>query len=384
MSWERSHEIFSIALIALLASLLLAGTYGCSPARGPEPAAPDTVTGLTVIAVHKARIPDSLEAVGTVRAAESTVVSSRLMGNLVEIRAQEGDRVQSGQVLAVIDDAQPRAAVDQATAAVSAAEHEVASADAELQLSESTQKRYQQLYEKKSVSPQEFDEVSARRQSAEARRDLARAGLSQAKAALVQARNVLGYTQITAPFAALVTEKKVEPGTLASPGMPLFTLEKTGRYRLEVSVDEDAVHLVRLGQPVAVSIDSLEAVGLTGKIAQILPGADAASRSFLVKIDLPADARTRAGLRSGLFGRARFARGERDAVEIPGSAVFDRGQLKGVYTVDSNRNIDLRYITLGQNVGDQVEVLSGLLDGDRIVSAPAGRELGGKQMGPAQ
>lgn len=384
MSGKSPCEIFTISVQTLLATLLLGGAYGCSTARAPEPAAPETVTGVTVIAVHKTKIPDSLEAVGTVRAAESTLVSSRLMGNLLEVRAQEGDRVQSGQVLAVIDDAQPRAAVDQATAAVSAAEHEVTSANAELQLSESTQKRYQQLYEKKSVSPQEFDEVNSRRQSAEARRDLARAGLSQANAALVQARNVLSYTQVLAPFAALVTEKKAEPGTLVSPGMPLFTLEKIGGYRLEVSVDENSVHLVRLGQPVAVLIDSLANASVPGKVAQIVPSADPASRSLLVKIDLLPDARNRAGLRSGLFGRARFARGERDALQIPRSAVVDRGQLQAVYAVDANRVLGLRYITLGQTTGDQVEVLSGLADGEKLVSAPAGRELAGKQIGPAQ
>ena len=107
-----------------------------------------------------------------------------MMGNIVEIRAHEGDRVQSGQVLAVIDDAQPRSGVDQATAALAAAEKEVSAADSDLALAQATLTRYQQLYEKKSVSPQEFDEVKARYQSAEAQRDMARAraGASECRA----------------------------------------------------------------------------------------------------------------------------------------------------------------------------------------------------------
>ena len=88
----------------------------------------------------------------------------------------------------------------------------MSAADSDLALAESTLKRYQQLYEKKSVSPQEFDEIKARYQSAEARRDMARAGQSQAKPRLAQARTSLGYTRIRAPFAGVVTEKKADAG----------------------------------------------------------------------------------------------------------------------------------------------------------------------------
>ena len=161
------------------------------------------------------------------RAAQSSQIASQTMGNIVEIRAQEGDRVQSGQILAVIDDAQPRAAVEQSAAAVTAAQKEVSSAESELALAQSTLKRYQQLYDKKSVSPQEFDEIKARSQSAEARRDMARAGEAQATAALTQSRTSLANTQVRAPFAGVVTEKKADAGAFASPGMPLFTLEDT-------------------------------------------------------------------------------------------------------------------------------------------------------------
>ena len=126
---------------------------------------------------------------------------------------------------------------------LTAAEKEVSAADSDLALAESTLKRYQQLYEKKSVSPQEFDEIKARYQSAEARRDMARAGQAQANAALTQARTTLGYTQIRAPFSGVVTDKKADAGTLASPGMPIFTLEDTRSFRLEVTVDESDIQL---------------------------------------------------------------------------------------------------------------------------------------------
>jgi RND family efflux transporter MFP subunit len=371
---NRRNQAVTILFISSLSAS--GGLSSCSNERHPQAAAPEAVTSVSVIAVQKTVVPDWLEAIGTVRAAQTSQVASQMMGNIIEIRAQEGDRVASGQILASIDDSQPRAAVEQATAAVTAAEKEVSAADSSFALAEATLKRYQQLYEKKSVSPQEFDEIRARYLSAEARREMARAGQSQTVAMLTQARTSLGYTQIRAPFAGVVTEKKAEAGTLASPGMPLFAVEDTRSYRLEAAVDESDIRLVRGGQTVPVLLDTLGNTDLSGKIVQILPAADPASHSFLVKIELHTDAR----LRSGLFGRARFSRGERSALLIPQAAMVERGQLQGVYVVDANGRAGLRYVTLGKTAGQQVEVLSGLQEGEKIVAAPGDRELGGKQI----
>jgi RND family efflux transporter MFP subunit len=333
---------------------------------------------VTVIAVQSNSVPDSLEAVGTVRAALTTQIASQSMGNIIEVRAQEGDRVQSGQVLAVIDDAQLRAGVQQSEAAVTAAQKEVSSAETELALAQSTLKRYQQLFDKKSVSPQEFDEMKTRSQAAEARRDMARAGEAQASAALTQAKTSLGNTQVRAPFAGVVTEKKAEAGAFVSPGMPLFILEDSARYRLEATVDENDIHFVRAGEAVPVLLDSIDGAAFRGKVTQIVPAADAASRSFLVKIELPADAR----LRSGLFGRAHFPRGTRSAVFVPRTTIVERGQLRGVFVVDANQIAQLRYVTLGNSSEQNVEVLSGLQVGEKLVASPGDRELGGKQIAP--
>jgi multidrug efflux pump subunit AcrA (membrane-fusion protein) len=95
-----------------------------------------------------------------------------------------------------------------------------------------------------------------------------------------------------------------------------------------------------------------------------------------VKIELPADAR----LRSGLFGRARFSRGERQALLIPRSAVVERGQLQGIYVLDQNKVASLRYVTLGKPSGDEVEVLAGLQDGERIAAKPGAVDLNGKRI----
>jgi RND family efflux transporter MFP subunit len=363
----------SATLLILLSTLLLGACseQGKNVAKGPE-----TVRNVPLIEVQQKNISDVLDAVGTMRAAQTSTLASQVMGTLVEVRVHEGDRVQRGQVLAVIDDSQPRATFDRANAADAASRQQLAAADSELALAESTLKRFQTLFEKKSVSPQEFDEVKARQQAALARRNMARADQEQAKAAMSQASTALEYTRIRAPFDGVITEKKADPGTLASPGLPIFTLEDTRRYRLEASLNESDLALVRIGQHVPVLIEALGTDLLPGKVVQIVPAADPGSRSFLIKVELTADSR----LRSGLFGRAQFSRGERRALLVPQTAVVERGQMQGVFLLDQNKVASLHYVTLGKPSHDQVEVLAGLQDGDWLVARPGSLELDGKRI----
>jgi len=369
-----NHSTFS--RLVPLAVVLVGGLSSCSSERQSVAAPPDIVHNVSVLPVQRADVPDLLEAVGTVRAVQTSQLASQMAGNILEIRVHEGDRVRSGQVLAVIDDAQPRAALDRATAAENAAEQELAASDSDLALAQSTLKRYQNLYDKKSVSPQEFDEVKARYQAAVAHRDMTQAGQAQAKAALAQAHTSFSYTRIVAPFDGVITEKKAEPGTLASPSLSIFAIEGVGHYRLEATVNEHDLRFVRMGQQVPVVVDALQNPGLKGKVTQIVPVADPGSRSFLVSIELPADVQ----LRSGLFGRAQFSRGQRSSFVIPLTAVVERGQLEGVYVLDQNKIAALRYITLGKTSGPGVEVLAGLQEGERFVAQPGVLDLGGKRI----
>lgn len=374
---KKSKRSIHFARVATLCSAVLTLTFvGCSGERESVSAAPESVTNVSVVSAQTANIPDIVEAVGTLRAAATSQLAAQMMGNIVEIRVREGDRVQRGQVLAVIDDVQPRASLDRATAANLAAQQEISASESDFALAESTFKRYQTMYERKSVSPQEFDEIKARYQGAQARREMARAGQAQAKAALQQASTELSYAHIVAPFDGLVTEKKADIGTLASHGMPIFTVEDPRRYRLEATVNESDLRYVRQGQQLTVSIDAIGDREFEGKVIEIVPAADSASRTFLVKVELPSDP----ALRSGLFGRAQFARGERTALFVPRKAIVERGQLQGIYVLDQNRIAALRYITLGKPAAQQVEVLTGLQPGEMLIGDPGSRELSGKKI----
>ena len=378
LTHPNSPKISTLVLVSatLVSVVLILMFVGCSSEQRTVSAAPERVSDVSVVSAQTTNIPDAVEAVGTLRAAETSQLAAQMIGNIVQVRVHEGDHVQRGQVLAVIDDAQPQAALDRSTAADLAAEQEISASESDFTLAEATFKRYQTLYDRKSVSPQEFDEIKARYQAAQARREMARAGQAQAKATLQQARTALGYTHILAPFDGLVTEKKADVGTLASPGMPIFTVEDLRHYRLEATVNETDLRYVRQGEPVPVLIDALGDRELKGKVTEIVPAADPGSRSFLVKVELPSDP----ALRSGLFGRAQFRRGERTGLLIPRTAVVERGQLQGIYVLDQNRIAGLRYITLGKPAAQQVEVLAGLQAGETLITDPGSRELSGKKI----
>jgi RND family efflux transporter MFP subunit len=360
----------------LTATALLLANMGCSSQKPAASAAPEIARNIAIVQASASSIPDALIAVGTVRAAETSQISAQMMGNVLAVNVREGDMVKQGQVLVTIDPAQAQAMLERSQAALNAAQHEVAAAQSQKTLADSTLQRYDTLFQRKSVSPQEFDEVKARAQSAGAAVEAAQAGQAQAKAAVAQAQSAFGYTRLRAPFDGFVTERRVDPGALASPGMPLLTLESTGRLRLEASVDETDLRFVRIGDGIPVTLDAYPDQKLSGRVSQIVPAADPGSRSFLVKIELPSSST----IRSGLFGRAQFSRGERNALVIPQTAVVAHGSLKGVFVIGQDKVASLRYVTLGNSVHDQVEVLSGLAANESIVLAPADRELGGKRI----
>lgn len=361
--------------IVLAALMPLAGPVACS--KKPEVvAAPAVVRGVRVVPVQARQVADTVDAIGTVQPVEQATLAAQVMGTVSSVAVREGDRVRAGQTLVTIHAAQLQSEAERARASAGAIGQQIAAAESDAALAASTLRRYEVLREKKSVSPQEFDEVQARSKAASARLDAVRQQEKEARAAESSARTIESYTRIHAPFDGVVTERKVDPGALAAPGSPLLTVEKAGRLRLEVSVDESLLSAVRMGAVIPVQIQAAGGAPIEGKVVQIVPAADPASRSFLVKIDLPSTA----GVRSGMFGSARFPRGSRVILPVPRSAVVTHGSLQGVYVVDASGIASLRYITLGAARGNEVEVQSGLSAGDTVIEAPGDRELAGKRI----
>jgi RND family efflux transporter MFP subunit len=333
----------------------------------------DQVETLTV-----SPIVDTFRASGTVRARQTAAIAAKIVADILDVRVQAGDRVAAGQPLILLDRRNLEAGLHRAEAARTEAENAVAetenaitAANASLDLARATHKRFEDLVAAAAVSKQEFDESLARLKNARAavdiavsRRRQAEAHRSQAEAELSAQRVALTYSELNAPFSGLVTERKADPGSLATPGMPLLLLEREGLLRLEASIDESRLGMVRIGAQVPVEIDGLSRM-LSGRVDEITPAIDPTTRSFIAKINLPAVT----GMRAGMFGRAAFDGNSREALLVPGSAVLERGQIRSVYVLEKDVP-RLRLVTVGEVHDQRLEILSGLTAGEKVVVTP--------------
>lgn len=372
-----SRFTYTVTFVAVLAGTSILA--GCGH-KEIKKAVPETVTGLTVAKVAQQSVALDSAAVGTVHAQESAVLSAQTMGHVRSVLVREGDFVKEGQTLIRLDDAQSQAQVAQAKAGLAGSRHAVQLAESNAELADSTLKRYEVLRTSKSVSPQEFDEVSRRAQAAHAQLDAAKAQLAAAQAGETSSQTVANYSVIKAPFSGRVTARMVDPGVLASPGVPLLQIDKDGPLELDVSADESLLPALRPGMKVKVRIDSVPQAPDSGTVRTVVPAADPNSHTFLVKIALPASK----DLRPGMYGTALIATGSQPAVLVPQAAIVVHGSLKNVWVVDPTGIASLRYITVGSKQGDLFEALSGISSGEIVVLNPGDRELGGKRIEGAQ
>lgn len=283
-----------------------------------------------------------------------------------------------------------QAAQNEVEQSINSAQSAKAAAEANKRLAETTYKRYQILLERKSVSLQEFDEVKAKFQIASAeveraekmvqvltaRRSGVAARIEQARAEITGAQVQAGYARITAPISGIVIAKSIEVGATATPGAPLLTIEDGSHYRLEAGVEESQLRRVKLRGEACVRIDALGGELLPATVGEIVPAADPSSRTYTVKLDLPAQPL----LRSGLYGTAQFASGERQGITIPQGALVQRGQLTGVFVVDKENVARFRIVKSGKASGERIEILSGVQAGERVVTVGAARVNDGNRV----
>jgi multidrug efflux pump subunit AcrA (membrane-fusion protein) len=380
-------KTISVTALSLLAAL----TISCGKKPEAVTAKPPLVGDVKIEKVAAAAINDLYGATGTVRSKTTSIVSSRIMGGIIAVRVHEGERVRAGQVLIEIDSRDADVQLQKTHAGmretadalqeiernISAAQSGAAGAEANQALAASTFNRYKALFERRSISPQEFDEVQAKHRVADAeaershrmlsalaaRKNQVLAKIDQAKADVAGAQLYASYARVTSPINGVVTAKHVDAGAMATPGAPLITIEDDSQYRLEAVVEESRLGQIRPNEQVQVRIDALGVLELTGRVREIAPAADPASRSHIVKIELPAHP----SIRSGSYGKAFFATGQKQAITVPIRAVIERGQLASVLVVDESGVARLRLVKTGDAYGDRVEVLSGLNEGERIV-----------------
>lgn len=375
--------------------LALAGASSCARKQEQAAITVPMVQGTKIETVAQQPVDESYEAVGTIRAKTTSIVSSKVMGSIVAMKVREGDTVRAGQVLVEIDSREARiqtqksgaglvetkGALDEVDRSIKAAESSQTAAVANRQLAASTFRRYQQLLERQSISPQEFEEARARHEVADAEAELAGrmlqslqakrrqvlARIDQAKADVAGSQVYSSFSRITAPINGIVVSRQADVGYMAEPGAPLLTIESGTDYRLEAAVQESQINKIHLQDQVRVQIDALGPQELAGIVVEIVPASDPASRTYLVKISIPVPAGNQQVIRSGLYGKARFITGQTKAITIPQKAVVENGQLTSVYVVDQSGIARMRLVKTGKTYNDRVEVLSGLKEGEQIV-----------------
>lgn len=321
---------------------------GCKDTPRPETVKRPEISHVTVSAVSTSTVDDIHEVTGTVRSDRSSNVAARAMGVVTSVLVREGDGVRAGQTLLTIDD---RVALQQVRAADMALE----SAKQNAVLADATWRRYKNLYDEKALSRQEMDQM-------ETRKKVAAAEYERAKAMVDEARTHLSFTRVTAPVAGVITQKNIEVGNMAAPGVPLLTIEGGGGAYIEAAIDANLSDKIIKGMAVDAVIETRKP-HLRGVVREVLPAVDPQSRTFTVKVGL-ADSR----IRSGLFARLRIPIGQKKVILVPERAIVQKGQLTGVYAVDQMGVITYRLVRTGQTSVDKTEILSGLTAHDRIVT----------------
>jgi membrane fusion protein, multidrug efflux system len=333
----------------LLAALAVSGL---ARARAPADAAREPLATLDVAA---AVTPSERVLDGTVEAVNQATVSAQTAGRVETVLFDVNEVVPAGAVLVRIRSTEQVAGLAQAQAALKEATAREAEAQARYG-------RIEDMYQRRVVARATFDEASAARDAAVARLLAARAGLEAA-------REGVAYTEVRAPYAGVVTHKHVRAGEAVAPGMPLLSVAALDALRVVIEVPQSLAEPVRRMRKAAVYLDGrrIEATGLT-----LFPAAEPQTGSFRARLDLPAGV---AGLAPGMFVKVGLVTGEAKRLLVPAGAVVERSELRAVYVVADDGRIALRQVRLGQVRGDQVEVLAGLVDGERIALDPSAAGL---------
>jgi RND family efflux transporter MFP subunit len=342
------------------AALLLLVACGDKVKPGSAEIKRQEVKGVAIESVPLVEVDSLYETTGTIKAHTVSVISARTVGTVISVKVREGDRVKAGQELVVLDDSDMAQRVAAAEAGNREALKAMEEARQNRQLADITYQRYKNLAVEKIVTGQEMDQIETQKKVADLGYERAAESAKRAGAQLEEARITRGYTRITAPHNGVITERKIDPGSLAMPGSPLLVLEDTSRFKVEAHVDSRLAGRVTTGLPVKMAFAGADKE-VAGTIGEVTPAVDPRTRSFLVKIYLDDPS-----LRSGLYTKVSIPEGRKQALLVPANAVVAKGQLTGVYAVDEKNVMTYRIVRTGQSRGSKVEIISGLSSGERI------------------
>ncbi len=305
--------------------------------------------GRSLVAAERTVGPELVTAVGSVQSRRKSDIASQLLATIIEVKPRPGERVEAGSVLVVLDDRELLAQSREATASLAAAE-------ADLVTRKSDFNRIKELRASGAASAEELNRVEGAYRVAETQ-------VSRAKETISLIAVQLTYTKIVAGTGGIVSDRFVEPGDLATPGKPILTLYDPGDLELHVNVPESLASGVALGQKLGIRIDAIN-LDTEALVREVVPQAQQASRSVLVKLTLPQTSPT--PILPGMYGKAMIPVGQVERVWVPQSAVIRRGQLDLVEAAGSDGTLTRRFVRIGRTVENKVEILAGLTPGEQV------------------
>ncbi len=354
-------NLLIITIMALLVS-------GCA-SKDEENAGP-VVSGVKTQIVAKTMVDDFYQTSATVKPKTSSVVSSMIMGRVTGLNVQEGDYVTKGQILLTIDSRDTAQRAIGAKAGVSEASKGAEQANQSRQMANKTYQRYKKLYDEKVITRQEFDIISTQKNMAELEYQRTMAGVSRAQAGLGEVNVYQSYAKVTSPISGVVVQRNIDLGSTAVQGQPLFTIEAPSNLELVAEVNESLLPKIKIGMPIF-----LETEGkiLQSKITAVVPKINPMTRTFKVKVAL-------SELNSGQYVKVKIPVAKKEAIVVPIDAIVQKGQLTGVYTVDDKNVISYRLIRKGDTNGSNIEILSGLNVGDKVIISSVDKAIDGGEV----
>ena len=373
----------------LLPTLILAAgatAGGCSRTAAAQQAGKAAPT-VAVATVTTGDVAQVLSIAAEFRPFQEIDVHAKVAGYLKAINVDVGDRVRAGQLLATLEVPELQDELHQGEAAEKRAEHEIARAQGEVERAESAHQVAHLSAERLTgvakatpnlVAKQDIDEASARDRVAEAQVATAKAALAAAqeqlaaaKAAESRSRNLVAYSQITAPFTGVITRRYADTGAMIQAGtssqtqaMPIVKLSQNTLLRLVIPVPESAASRVHVGAPVDVTVDALKRQ-VRGTVARFADRLDQETRTMHVEVDVP---NHDLQLVPGMFATASLVLDEaKDVLVAPLQSLDRTGDTAQVLVVNRDRKVEPRPVVTGLETADRVEIKSGLQRGDLVV-----------------
>lgn len=311
-----------------------------------------------------------LTVVGNLIGLQTVDVAPRTAGRLLSVNAQLGDSVRRGQVIAKVEDREIAEQVNQAQASMEVSRATIRQREADLKVAELNFDRSKNLFARQLLAKQALDDAESRYLAAVAQVDLAKAQQNQNEARLQELKFNLQNTIITSPVDGFVGKRNVDPGAMVNTNTAIFSVVEISRLKLVVNVVEKDLRMVTAGDVGVVEVDAYPGEKFNGKIARVAPVLDPATRTAPIEIEIPnRDNR----LKPGMYARITLTiEARKNALLAPKSAVVDFENKRGVWVPNDDRRAQFVPVTLGIEGPNDVEIVAGLKEGDRFVTAGAG------------